>query len=114
MMLVFLFFKQKTSYELRISDWSSDVCSSDLTWTSLLVAALGIPFATVTTGARGIVEAYQDFKAVSLIRLCLGVATFGLPVISVWLLGPSLAWAAAAIVMARLVDRKSTRLNSSH
>src|SRR3546814_9474159 len=26
----FLFFKQKTAYEMRISDWSSDVCSSDL------------------------------------------------------------------------------------
>src|SRR3546814_11457770 len=33
-MLVFFFFKQKTAYEMRISDWSSDVCSSDLllTW----------------------------------------------------------------------------------
>src|SRR3546814_15950333 len=29
-MWIFFFFKQKTSYELRISDWSSDVCSSDL------------------------------------------------------------------------------------
>src|SRR3546814_3355333 len=29
--LVF-FFKQKTAYEMRISDWSSDVCSSDLDW----------------------------------------------------------------------------------
>src|SRR3546814_7345889 len=28
--LPFFFFKQKTAYELRISDWSSDVCSSDL------------------------------------------------------------------------------------
>src|SRR3546814_10894911 len=28
--MVFFFFKQKTAYELRISDWSSDVCSSDL------------------------------------------------------------------------------------
>src|SRR3546814_5859733 len=28
--MLFLFFKQKTAYELRISDWSSDVCSSDL------------------------------------------------------------------------------------
>src|SRR3546814_6450868 len=28
--LWFFFFKQKTAYELRISDWSSDVCSSDL------------------------------------------------------------------------------------
>src|SRR3546814_11165275 len=30
MMCVFFFFKQKTAYEMRISDWSSDVCSSDL------------------------------------------------------------------------------------
>src|SRR3546814_11340555 len=28
--IVFVFFKHKTAYELRISDWSSDVCSSDL------------------------------------------------------------------------------------
>src|SRR3546814_10149236 len=28
--LIFCFFKQKTAYEMRISDWSSDVCSSDL------------------------------------------------------------------------------------
>src|SRR3546814_2441108 len=33
----FVFFKQKTAYELRISDWSSDVCSSDLS------ASLGQP-----------------------------------------------------------------------
>src|SRR3546814_3100208 len=32
---MFFFFKQKTAYEMRISDWSSDVCSSDL-----LVAAI--------------------------------------------------------------------------
>src|SRR3546814_15376255 len=29
-MWFFFFFKQKTAYEMRISDWSSDVCSSDL------------------------------------------------------------------------------------
>src|SRR3546814_5687261 len=33
--MCFFFFKQKTAYELRISDWSSDVCSSDLTHLSL-------------------------------------------------------------------------------
>src|SRR3546814_6522946 len=39
----FFFFKQKTAYEMRISDWSSDVCSSDLIATRgplLLVAIL--------------------------------------------------------------------------
>src|SRR3546814_8339069 len=30
MWCAFFFFKQKTAYEMRISDWSSDVCSSDL------------------------------------------------------------------------------------
>src|SRR3546814_15143881 len=30
MLYLFFFFKQKTAYEMRISDWSSDVCSSDL------------------------------------------------------------------------------------
>src|SRR3546814_13779070 len=32
---MFFCFKQKTAYEMRISDWSSDVCSSDLTGTAL-------------------------------------------------------------------------------
>src|SRR3546814_1448068 len=31
-LLCFFFFKQKTAYEMRISDWSSDVCSSDLAY----------------------------------------------------------------------------------
>src|SRR3546814_8940291 len=30
--ILFFFFKQKTAYEMRISDWSSDVCSSDLSY----------------------------------------------------------------------------------
>src|SRR3546814_6583259 len=30
LIFIFFFFKQKTAYEMRISDWSSDVCSSDL------------------------------------------------------------------------------------
>src|SRR3546814_10992113 len=41
-MLVFFFFKQRTAYEMRISDWSSDVCSSDL-----LAVALGARHAEV-------------------------------------------------------------------
>src|SRR3546814_17229402 len=36
--VVFFFFKQKTAYEMRISDWSSDVCSSDLLCALLLIA----------------------------------------------------------------------------
>src|SRR3546814_5059978 len=37
-MFCFFFFKQKTAYEMRISDWSSDVCSSDLMSTHWAIA----------------------------------------------------------------------------
>src|SRR3546814_4634951 len=43
--ICFFFFKQKTAYEMRISDWSSDVCSSDLLVLARAVAmiARGVP-----------------------------------------------------------------------
>src|SRR3546814_10686862 len=44
----FFFFKQKTSYEMRIRDWSSDVCSSDLL--RVLVEAPGIERAVAAVG----------------------------------------------------------------
>src|SRR3546814_13678779 len=44
----FFFFKQKTAYEMRISDWSSDVCSSDLA----LAAACGLDFGLGSNDAR--------------------------------------------------------------
>src|SRR3546814_18501473 len=52
--LFFVFFKQKTAYEMRISDWSSDVCSSDLLALDLVQVRTrmnGDPFAE---RARGI------------------------------------------------------------
>src|SRR3546814_9461059 len=41
MSALFFFFKQKTAYEMRISDWSSDVCSSDLYDFDLFVIGAG-------------------------------------------------------------------------
>src|SRR3546814_1549794 len=37
---LFFFFKQKTAYEMRISDWSSDVCSSDLSSSAVTAVLL--------------------------------------------------------------------------
>src|SRR3546814_11090394 len=48
--VMFFFVKQKTAYEMRISDWSSDVCSSDLTRQRKFEAAAG-----------GVVEADRRF-----------------------------------------------------
>src|SRR3546814_1885284 len=42
----FFFFKQKTAYEMRISDWSSDVCSSDLP----VVTIMGLQFSFLRAG----------------------------------------------------------------
>src|SRR3546814_6965140 len=42
MLMCFFFFKQKTAYEMRISDWSSDVCSSDLIEVTFDIDANGI------------------------------------------------------------------------
>src|SRR3546814_6231068 len=39
-MLIFFCFKQKTAYEVRISDWSSDVCASDLPALGMMLARL--------------------------------------------------------------------------
>src|SRR3546814_8323303 len=44
MCCAFFFFKQKTAYEMRISDWSSDVCSSDL---SSRCEQCGVPYCSV-------------------------------------------------------------------
>src|SRR3546814_8872828 len=42
-LVFFFFFKQKTAYEMRISDWSSDVCSSDLEEDSIEMVNLSPP-----------------------------------------------------------------------
>src|SRR3546814_2483356 len=63
--VIFFFFKQKTAYEMRISDWSSDVCSSDLS-------------AGGTVGFGGDVG-----QSVALAALSVSAASFMAPALSV-------------------------------
>src|SRR3546814_7588755 len=91
--LFFFFFKQKTAYELRISDWSSDVCSSDL----FLVRQISL-----TADGREIVRAAMIAKP----QLSLGRAAES----DIHLPDLALEPDHARIEQ----DRKSTRLNSSH
>src|SRR3546814_19283144 len=52
--LLFFFFKQKTAYEMRISDWSSDVCSSDLsTDAGLALVMMDLRSAKMKSGRSG-------------------------------------------------------------
>src|SRR3546814_9776857 len=66
----FFFFKQKTAYEMRISDWSSDVCSSDL------------PGRTGQCGAGGFFcspPELRDGGDPSVSGLCAGFGSSGVP-----------------------------------
>src|SRR3546814_12157165 len=58
-MLFFFFFKQKTAYEMRISDWSSDVCSSDLDGAApalLIIDSIQTMHSDLLEGAPGTVS----------------------------------------------------------
>src|SRR3546814_3433119 len=54
---LFCFFKQKTAYEMRISDWSSDVCSSDLMTGSV------VPVEHCAVGPDHLFPAADDFSS---------------------------------------------------
>src|SRR3546814_3518210 len=93
------FFKQKTAYEMRISDWSSDVCSSDLEQ-----IAIGL-------GGAAAIAAERDVEIVA-------QPTRQAHVPAPPELGDALADVRLVEVLdkaeAHHQDRKSTRLNSSH
>src|SRR3546814_20854939 len=66
-MCCFFFFKQKTAYEVRISDWSSDVCSSDLFYPRLVLRQMveigyySLPVVGLTAIFTGMVLALQSY-----------------------------------------------------
>src|SRR3546814_5624673 len=110
----FFFFKQKTAYEMRISDWSSDVCSSDLgvarhsqgrTPVHPVKAYKNNEF-LMSEAARGLrilceyAEPERRFRQTGVRNT---VAFFG-----------SHVCVPVSAPMAETGDRKSTRLNSSH
>src|SRR3546814_9449811 len=97
-------FKQKTAYEMRISDWSSDVCSSDLL--QLLDLRFLSPDDSRFRNTLDVVE-----KALRRGSHMLRYATeddFGLPETA---FNFCTFWLIEAL---HFTDRKSTRLNSSH
>src|SRR3546814_1814714 len=120
----FFFFKQKTAYEMRISDWSSDVCSSDLNWQQL-AADPGAALSAYTARLAALRRAHCSLRTARYGDAGHEVAP-GLAALS-WFTeaGQPMdepAWEDAGrrtLAMRRAdtddgQDRKSTRLNSSH
>src|SRR3546814_3493661 len=106
------FFKQKTAYEMRISDWSSDVCSSDLCGGS----GMTVSAAPLSHRARAVDiqprKLLQDF-AYSLVSVTCWLAINCLAAAGL-ILGLFVLMANASVDQFFVEDRKSTRLNSSH
>src|SRR3546814_2339065 len=67
-LLCFFFFKQKTAYEMRISDWSSDVCSSDLVILKAPLPNPPLPSQGREQRARGFRRSYKEGRR-SVLRL---------------------------------------------
>ena len=92
-----------TSEKLALDWLNVSMSLQPSTANALLIAAIGIPLTTVTTGLRGILEGYEDFRVVNLLRMCLGAANFGLPALSVMFLDKSLVWMVASLIAARVL-----------
>src|SRR3546814_5855869 len=121
----FFFFKQKTAYEMRISDWSSDVCSSDLV-RYLYGLPFAFMFAAIWLTMRGDAvpafdSAFAGFAVAGAITQMAGtillIMAFGHRGFVVGTAFSKTEAVQAALVTALFLgerDRKSTRLKSSH
>src|SRR3546814_6626746 len=98
------FFKQKTAYELRISDWSSDVCSSDLIGLLRSAHAAAGRIAALRHEAGD--DAVEDHAVVK--------AVAGKLLDPLDMAGRQIGAQSDNDIAAVQRDRKSTRLNSSH
>src|SRR3546814_16745255 len=80
--MFFFFFKQKTAYEMRISDWSSDVCSSDLAALALTLQFLAINQRFSLT-AQALLHFAVDLTALGLLVYTTGGVGGGLGILLV-------------------------------
>src|SRR3546814_10598773 len=103
-------FKQKTSYEMRISDWSSDVCSSDLIYFAALLEDETIGKLIRQRWSHVMVDEYQDTNAIQL-EIVYGLAG---EQENIFIVGDPSQSIYGFRGSAPSTDRKSTRLNSSH
>lgn len=68
---------------------------------SIFAAGLGIPLATLTSGLKGVLEGYEKFKSINLLRIILGISNFLFPVITIELFGPNLTLIVISLLIAR-------------
>lgn len=70
---------------------------------AILIASLGVPLTTVTSGLKGILEGFEEFKSANVLRVISGVFTFLFPMLSIVLFGPSLIIIVFSLLIARVI-----------
>lgn len=70
---------------------------------AVYIAAIGIPAATMTSGLKGILEGYEKFKAVNILKLLLGASNFLIPMAIVQYWGTELQLIVVGLVASRLI-----------
>src|SRR3546814_6176944 len=85
-LIMFFFFKQKTAYEMRISDWSSDVCSSDLDLLRLQqqLSDENDQLQSLRISARQFAGNYHSLKAAMNARLQVGTTPGNPELVAQW------------------------------
>src|SRR3546814_8350722 len=74
----FFFFKQKTAYEMRIRDWSSDVCSSDLLMFHAMKNAEHVDIqGSLEIGARQLMKRHVDRRQPRIVECAIKATEFG-------------------------------------
>ncbi len=70
---------------------------------AMAVAAVSIPITTITSGLKGVLEGFEEFKTVNVLRFLLGLSNFLSPVLSVYLYGPNLTYIVLFLISSRLM-----------
>lgn len=73
------------------------------TYIAFIYSALAIPFVALSSGMKGVLEAFDYFDQVNLVRIFQGIATFLLPILSVHFYGPNLGIIALSLGLSRVV-----------
>ena len=91
------------SFPLAYNWLNATASLQDELFTSILLTSIGIPFVTYTSGLKGILEGYETFRTINVIKAILGILNFLLPVISIYIYGPSLIHLVIGLITIRVI-----------
>jgi O-antigen/teichoic acid export membrane protein len=93
------FFSKPLAYEfLNVSD-----TMKYSTYVSLLISAIGIPLTTLTSGLKGVIEGFEDFKSSNIFKIILGTLNLVFPALSLYFFKPNLEILVLSLIFTRVI-----------